>query len=129
MTRLLNQIIILTLSISNSFFAMNNKNEIKNADNHTLSNYSQIRVSHVHLDLAVDFSQKVLSGFAELSFQKQTQINTLILDTKYLLIDRVEDQNENKLDFNYLEADELLGTPLSIQLNDSCKSIKVFYKY
>ena len=76
MTRLLNQIIILTLSISNSFFAMNNKNEIKNADNHTLSNYSQIRVSHVHLDLAVDFSQKVLSGFAELSFQKQTQINT-----------------------------------------------------
>ena len=128
MTRLLNQLIILTLSISNSLFAMNNKNEIKNVDNHTLSNYSQIRVSHVHLDLTVDFSQKELTGFAALSFQKQTETNTLVLDTKYLLIDRVEDQNEHKLDFNYLETDELLGTPLSIQLNDSCKLVKVFYK-
>ncbi|MEC7127962.1 MAG: hypothetical protein VXW67_04665, partial [Bacteroidota bacterium] len=115
MTRLLNQLIILTLSTSNSLFAMNNKNEIKNVDNHTLSNYSQIRVSHVHLDLTVDFSQKELTGFAALSFEKQIATNTLVLDTKYLLIDRVEDQNEHKLDFNYLEADELLGTPLSIQ--------------
>ena len=44
------------------------------------------------------------------------------------MIDRVEDQNENKLDFTYLETDELLGTPLSIQLNDSSKSVKVYYK-
>ena len=99
MTRLLNQLIILTLSISNSLFAMNNNNEIKNADKHTLSNYSQIRVSHVHLDLTVNFSKKELIGSAELTFQKQTETNTLILDTKYLWIDRVEDQNENKLDF------------------------------
>ena len=98
MTRLLNQLTILTLSISNSLFAMNNKNEIKNVDNHTLSNYSQIRVSHVHLDLTVDFL-KELTGFAALSFQKQKETNTLVLDTKYLLIDRVEDQNEHKLDF------------------------------
>ena len=69
MTRLLNQLIILTLSISNSLFAMNNKNEIKNVDKHTLSNYSQIRVSHVHLDLTVDFSLKELTGFAALSFE------------------------------------------------------------
>ena len=30
--------------------------------------------------------------------------------------------------FNYLETDELLRTPLSIQLNDSCELVKVFYK-
>ena len=98
MTRLLNQLIILALGISNSLFALNNINEIKNADNHTLSNYSQIRVSHVHLNLTVDFSQKELIGSAELTFKKLIETNTLILDTKYLWIDRVEDQN-GQLDF------------------------------
>ena len=65
MTKLLNQLIISTIFISNSFFAMNKIKEIKNTDSHTLSNYSQVRVSHVHLDLTVNFSQKELKGFAE----------------------------------------------------------------
>ena len=73
MTRLLNQLIILTLCISNSFFAMNNNNEIKNADNHTLSNYSQIRVSHVHLDLTVNFSKKELIDLQSLLFKNKAK--------------------------------------------------------
>ena len=29
--------------------------------------------------------------------------------------------------FKFLDKDELLGIPLSIQLNDSTKSVKIFY--
>lgn len=128
MLRLSLKFFILTSFSVNFLCAMNDSIQIKNADSHTLSNYNDISISHVHLDLSVDFFRKELAGWVELFFQKKVNTNTLILDTKYLLIDRVEDQNKNKLNFNYLETDELLGTPLLVQLNDSSHSIKVFYK-
>ena len=96
-------------------------------DCHTLSNYHEVQVTHAHLDLAVDFSNRTLSGSVTLSFSRISEANQLILDTKYLEVKEVLDQFGNNLKFKFLEKDELLGVPLSIQLNDSTQSVKIFY--
>ena len=110
-----------------SIYASNNEIILTNMDSHTLSNYHEVQVSHAHLDLAVDFSNKILTGSATLSFSRISESNQLILDTKYLVVKEVLDQFGNNLKFKFLEKDELLGIPLSVQLNDSTQSVKIFY--
>jgi len=107
--------------------ASNNEITLSNMDSHTLSNYQEVQVNHAHLDLAVDFSNRILSGSVTLSFSRISEANQLILDTKYLEVKEVLDQFGNNLNFKFLEKDELLGVPLSIQLNDSTQSVKIFY--
>ena len=110
-----------------SMSASNNEITLSNMDSHTLSNYHEVQVNHAHLDLTVDFSNRILTGSVTLSFSRITKANQLILDTKYLEVKEVLDQFGNNLKFKFLEKDELLGVPLSIQLNDSTKGVKIFY--
>ena len=110
-----------------SISASNNEIILTNMDSHTLSNYHEVQVNHAHLDLAVDFSNRILTGSVTLSFKRISESNQLILDTKYLEIKEVLDQFGNNLKFKFLEKDELLGIPLSVQLNDSTQSVKIFY--
>ncbi len=110
-----------------SISASNNEIILTNMDSHTLSNYHEVQVNHAHLDLAVDFSNRILTGSVTLSFIRISESNQLILDTKYLEVKEVLDQFGNNLKFKFLEKDELLGIPLSVQLNDSTQSVKIFY--
>ena len=110
-----------------SISASNNEITLSNMDSHTLSNYYEVQVNHAHLDLTVDFSSRILTGSVTLSFSRISEANQLILDTKYLEVKEVLDQFGNNLKFKFLEKDELLGVPLSIQLNDSTQSVKIFY--
>ena len=119
--------LILNCFIVLSMSASNNEITLSNMDSHTLSNYHEIQVNHAHLDLTVDFSNRILTGSVTLSFSRMTEANQLILDPKYLEVKEVLDQFGNNLNFKFLEKDELLGVPLSIQLNDSTKSVKIFY--
>src|SRR5262249_40889317 len=59
-------------------------------DQHTLGNPGQVRVTHLDLDLAVDFDRRELKGVAILDFQRQPGVNPdapLALDTRGLTID------------------------------------------
>ncbi len=120
-------LINLGLSLIFNISAMKSSLLTNDLDCHTLSNYHEVQVTHAHLDLAVDFSNRTLSGSVTLSFSRISEANQLILDTKYLEVKEVLDQFGNNLKFKFLEKDELLGVPLSIQLNDSTQSVKIFY--
>jgi leukotriene-A4 hydrolase len=97
-------------------------------DEHSLSNYLDVRTKHVHLDIEVSFESKTIYGSATHTIENINNVDTFILDTKYLVIDSVT-LNEGEAT-TYIEApfDELLGTALKIKINDKTEKVTVFYK-
>ncbi|MDG2344295.1 MAG: M1 family metallopeptidase [Flavobacteriales bacterium] len=96
-------------------------------DSHTLSNYKDISIEHSHLNLSVDFESKLLYGSVTHTINNPTKDSVFILDTKYLSIESVSDQDGNKLDFSYGEKDDLLGDPLMVSINAKTKKVTIKY--
>ena len=109
---------------------INLNNTTKNSratDSHTLSNYQDVTITNSHLNLKVDFENKILKGFVTHDFIKKTDTNILVLDSKYLEIDSVTDGIGNKLNYELGKFDELLGTAVKIQLLEDSKKVTLFY--
>ena len=97
------------------------------ADLHTLSNYQSVYTSHVHLDISVDFEGKLISGSVRHDLSNPCKKDQFILDTKNLTIKNVFLDNGEKASFSYGDFDELLGTPLVIDIQSNTKSVTVEY--
>ena len=97
-------------------------------DSHTLSNYKDLPIIHAHLDLEVDFVNKLLRGSVTHNLSEDRNTDLLVLDSKHLEVDSVKDERGNLLNFEIGNFDELLGSKFSIQLNTESKSVTIFYK-
>ena len=97
-------------------------------DTHTLSNYQDLPIVNTHLELSVNFQERKLKGSVIHEFEANRKVNLLKLDTKYLKIDSIQDGNGNTLEFSLGEFDELLGSPLSVNLNPKSNSVVIFYE-
>lgn len=89
-------------------------------DPNTHSNYEEIKVDHIHLDLMVDFSNSILKGNIILTCEiLQNNINKLLLDVRHLKLEKVTliEPNETSLEFKLNEKDSL-GSQLEINLFD-----------
>jgi leukotriene A-4 hydrolase/aminopeptidase len=96
-------------------------------DYHSFSNPDQVALNHIALDLTVDFDKRVLTGSAQLSFdRKQPDATTLILDTKDLTIEGVS-ANGVDLPFTLRKADSFLGAALEITLPEEGDTVTVNY--
>lgn len=96
-------------------------------DYHSQSNPEQVKVTHIDLDLTVDFDHKVMSGYAELTFDKKDpEATSLIVDTRDLTINSVT-ANGQKIDFDLHDADDFLGAALEIPLPESGNKVKINY--
>ena len=104
-------------------------NEIEaGKDYHSFSNPESIKVTHLSLDLTVDFSKKLLVGTAQLDFQKIAHNATqLILDTRDLTINSVTVMG-NKVDFVLAKGDTFLGAALSIDVPADADSVLISYQ-
>ena len=97
-------------------------------DTHTLSNYQDLPIVNTHLELSLNFQERKLKGSVTHEFEANRKVNLLKLDTKYLKIDSIQDGNGNTLEYSLGEFDELLGSPLSINLNPKSNSVVIFYE-
>jgi len=102
------------------------------ADNYTYANYDDVVVSHLHLDLAINFDQKALSGFADLTLKwLDNDSNAIYLDTRDLQIDRVyakaADGSWKKVPFNLAPRDAVLGSKLSITPTFRADTLRIYY--
>ena len=84
------------------------------------------RVSHVDLDLVADFEGKRMYGTAVLDIAAQPGTDAVILDDNGLAIQSITDMDGNALPYTVGEADEMLGAPLTVQLNGNSK-IRITY--
>jgi aminopeptidase N len=105
------------------------------SDGHTLGNPGQVRVTHLNLDLTVDFPRRELKGVAILDFQRQAGAPAdapLALDTRGLTIDEVgikaAPDRFAPARFQLGPKDPILGARLTIELTPEATQVRIAYR-
>jgi len=96
--------------------------------NHSFSNYQQISLIHLDLDLKVSFEKQKIYGKATCKLDRKTQSNILILDTKGLKIKKVSAVNDTQLEFEMGAYDSILGSALIIALPADINAVTIEYE-
>ncbi len=97
-------------------------------DIHSFANSSEVVVSHIALDLSVNFDTKTLSGTAALSLEHKKKTKTLILDTRDLTISDVTlDGSTSSASYTLGKEVQYLGRPLTITITPRTKLVIVHY--
>ncbi len=96
-------------------------------DLHSYAKPLEARVTHVALDLNLDFESKRIGGTATLDIQAKPGAKEIILDDKGLEIEAVTDEAGQPLPYKVGAYDESKGAPLAIQIGDKRK-IVIRYK-
>ncbi|VUD68893.1 Aminopeptidase N [Thalassocella blandensis] len=96
-------------------------------DYHSFANPESVVLKHINLDLTVDFDKKVLSGTAELQFDKvDPAADTLVLDTRDLTINSVTAKGQD-IAYQLGEPEGHKGAALSITLPEQGDSVVIDY--
>ena len=96
-------------------------------DDQTYAQPQVARVTHVALDLDLDFDAKMIGGGAVLDILAKDDAKQIVLDSNGLRIDRVTDGQGNSLPFTIGESEEGKGAPLTIQLNGA-RQLRIAYR-
>ena len=96
-------------------------------DIHSYAKPLEARVTHVDLDLNVDFTAKRIGGTATLDIQARPGAKEIILDDKGLEIESIADASGKPLAYTVGAADPTLGAPLAITLGEA-RRIVITYK-
>src|SRR6476661_1183128 len=88
----------------------------------------EARVTHVALDLTVNFEARRLEGTATLDIDRRPDARQIILDDNGLEIAKVVDGTNHPLPFMVGEKGPNLGSPLAIALRPDTKRIAISYK-
>jgi leukotriene-A4 hydrolase len=97
--------------------------------NHSFSRPAEAIVRHGEFDLNVNFSKHTISGKASLFFQNETKTDTLVLDTRGLVIKRVTLGPKNqRTHFRIGEAVQYVGQPLIVKIEPDTKLVNIWYE-
>ena len=97
-------------------------------DNHSYARPDEALVTHVALDLTVDFAARRLHGSASLTVDHAGEVGRLWLDTWDVTIDAVRDgESGEPLAWRLGEHRPLLGRALSVELAPGTRSVVIDY--
>lgn len=87
-------------------------------DEFTYARPTEARVTHVALDLDLDFEGQRVEGIATLDVQAADGVREILLDSDGLMIGGITDGNGNPLDYQIGESDPVKGEPITVQLGE-----------
>lgn len=99
-------------------------------DPHSFARPNEAYTTHLHLNISVDFQQKMLRGFARYQIVNE-QADKIVLDTRNLTIEKVtvnEGAAEAETTYQLANPVEHLGAALSIAIQPDTKVITVYYQ-
>lgn len=97
-------------------------------DVHSFAKPAEVAVTHIDLDLTVDFHKKQITGRNTLRINNKTTARQLHLDTRDLTIQRVTlDKAETEARFVLGEAVKYVGQPLVVDIQPETKEVNVYY--
>ena len=113
------------ISVENNSIISEEKSYPK--DFHSFSNPNEAVVTHLDLDINVDFKNKVVSGIAKYDITKNEGATKIILDVKDLDIKRITLNNDSDTTSFEILKPNAEGSALVININAETTSIFVFY--
>jgi len=96
-------------------------------DHHSYSNPNDVRITHVALDLVLDFEAQQVRGSARLDFQRMSPDAALILDSQMLTIAAVRGPDGQPRQHSLGKADPLLGREFRIETQPGDSSVTIDY--
>ncbi|MBL8857143.1 MAG: M1 family metallopeptidase [Planctomycetes bacterium] len=96
-------------------------------DIHSHAQPTRVRVTHVSLDLDVDFAAKRLTGTAELTLDRRDATAPLVLDQQGLAIESVTGTDGSPRVFEVAPEHDHLGSAFTIQLAAQDAKVRVHY--
>ncbi|NNF02651.1 MAG: hypothetical protein HKN22_08190 [Bacteroidia bacterium] len=105
----------------------NNSPTILKKDHHSYSEPDKVVITNLHLDLDVDFENKILNGRADLNVNNHSGTDKLILDTRGLTIKSVTLEDGKATPFALGADDKHYGSPLTIDISSNTKKVSIEY--
>ena len=96
-------------------------------DTHSYAKPLEARVTHIALDLAVDFDAKRVGGTATLDIDAKPGVESIVLDDKGLEIAKITAADGRPLQYKIGATDEHLGAPLEIGIG-AARKIVITYR-
>jgi leukotriene-A4 hydrolase len=103
------------------------QNTMYDHDVHSFAKPNEVVVTHLQLDLTVDFATKILSGTAQLTLTNNSQANTVHLDANGLAISKILLDDGNATTFQLSAPVSHLGSDLAIAILPTTKTITIYY--
>lgn len=97
-------------------------------DPHSFAEPNRVRVTHVALDLTLDFERKSAHGTAELTFTRLDPAAPLTVDTNALAIEDVTGANGTPRSWSLGREVERFGKPLVVQLAPGDELVRIRYR-
>jgi len=95
---------------------------------HSFANPADIVMTHLDLDLRVDFDSQRLVGTATLDIDNITGATTLFLDTWRMKILGVTLDDGSKASFQVGEEHTVIGSPLAITVHKDTRQVRIAYE-
>ncbi|MGV6861931.1 MAG: M1 family metallopeptidase [Putridiphycobacter sp.] len=96
-------------------------------DKHSYANVNEVNTEHLHLNLNVNFEERVLTGRAVHSINNKKGVDKMIFDTHFLKVEQVLLGDGEETTFKVGETDELLGAPLEVDIKPETKKVTIIY--
>jgi len=98
-------------------------------DPHSFSLPSQAVVSHLDLDINVDFTSQIISGKAAWTIDNLSKTDTIVFDTRQLDIQKVTlGDGYEQTSFKLGEETPFLGKSLKVAIKPSTRKVTIWYK-